>query len=103
MRLEDKDLVIVQWTTADFIDKPDERSTKRIFAIGSMDQGRFHLLHWKQNTEDEGERVIGTIRLRSGREFLITTAIDPESQRFRVYGIRNGKLAMVYSGGGSSC
>ena len=103
LRLEDKDLVIVQWTTVDFIDKPGERSTKRIFAIGSMDQGRFHLLHWKQNTEDEDERVIGTILLKSGRGFLITTAIDPESQRFRVYGIRDGRLVMVYSGGGSSC
>jgi hypothetical protein len=28
---------------------------------------------------------------------------DPESQKFRVYGIRGGKLTMVYEGGGSSC
>jgi hypothetical protein len=103
VRLEDKDLVILQWSTTDFIDKPRERSLKRVFAIGTMEQGRFHLLHWKENTEDEDERILGTIGLKSGREFLITTVTDPESQRFRVYGIRDGKLAMVYSGGGSSC
>lgn len=103
LRLEDKDLIVLQWATANFIDNPHERSTGYIFAIGSMDQGRFRLLHWKQNTEDEDERVLGTIRLKGGREFLITTVCDPESQKFRVYGILGGKLAMVYEGGGSSC
>jgi hypothetical protein len=28
---------------------------------------------------------------------------DPESQTFRAYGIRDGRLRLVYSGGGSSC
>jgi hypothetical protein len=49
------------------------------------------------------ERVLGTIRLKSGRDFLITVVPDPESQSFRVYGIRDGHLALIYSGGGSSC
>jgi hypothetical protein len=66
LRLEDKDLVILQWSTTDFIDKPRERSLKRVFAIGTMEQGRFHLLHWKENTEDEDERILGTIGLKSG-------------------------------------
>lgn len=74
-----------------------------VFTIGTMDQGRFHILHWKKNTEDEEERVLGTIHLKSGREFLITTVSDPESQWFRVYGIRDGHLALIYEGGGSSC
>ena len=64
---------------------------------------QFHLLHWKQNTDDEDEFVLGTVHLTNGRDFLITTVTDPEGQWFRVYGIRQGKLAMVYSGGGSSC
>jgi len=103
LQLEGKDLIVLQWSTADFIDKPQERSVKRIFAIGTLSQGHFNLLHWKQNTEDEDERILGTLRLKNGREFLVTTACDPESQRFRVYGIRDGKLTMVYEGGGSSC
>ena len=74
-----------------------------IFAIGTMDQGWFHILHLKKNTEDEAERVLGTIHLKSGRDFLITTVSDPESQWFRVYGIRDGHLTLIYEGGGSSC
>ena len=64
---------------------------------------RFHLLYWKQNTEDEDERLLGTIRLNSGHDFLITVVSDPEGHWYRVYGIRDGKLTQVYSGGGSSC
>jgi hypothetical protein len=64
---------------------------------------RADVLHWKENTRDEEERLLGTIRLKSGREFLITVVTDPESQSFRVYGIRGGQLQLIYSGGGSSC
>ena len=103
LQLEGKNLIVLQWSTADFIDKPQERSVKHIFGIGTLSEGHFQLLRWKQDTEDEDERILGTIRLKSGREFLITTACDPESQRFRVYGIREDKLKMVYEGGGSSC
>jgi hypothetical protein len=61
------------------------------------------VLHWKENTRDEEERLLGTIRLKRGREFLITVVTDPESHSFRVYGIRGGHLQLIYSGGGSSC
>jgi hypothetical protein len=76
---------------------------KFIFAIGSQENGRFQVLYWKDDIEDENEQVLGTIHLKSGRDFLITTISDPESQIFHVYGMRNGKLSLVYSGGGSSC
>jgi hypothetical protein len=68
-----------------------------------MDQDIFQILYWKENVGDEDEVVVGTVHLTNGRDFLITTVIDPEGQWFRVYGIRQRKLVMVYSGGGSSC
>ena len=36
LQLEGKDLVVLQWSTSDFIDKPQERSVKHIFAIGAV-------------------------------------------------------------------
>ena len=99
LRLEGQDLALVQRSYAE----PSGKSLKLIFAIGAVDQGQFHLLHWKQNTGDEDEVMLGTVHLTNGRDFLVTHVSDPEGQWFRVYGIRQGKLAMVYSGGGSSC
>jgi hypothetical protein len=78
-------------------------SLKWIFAIGAMQNAGLKILYWKKNIEDENEQVLGTIHLKGGRDFLITTDSDPESQTFHVYGIREGKLTLVYSGGGSSC
>ena len=86
-----------------FSDVPEGERRSLIFGIGVVEPHRFHVLHWKQNTEDEDERVLGTIRLKSGRDFLITAVSDPESQSFRVYGIRDGQVTLIYSGGGSSC
>ncbi len=103
VRLEGQDMFIVQRALTDIPAKSENRRIKFIFAIGTLDQGSFHILHWKQNSEDENERVLGTIRLKTGRDFLVTVVSDPESQSFRVYGIRNGRLALVYSGGGASC
>jgi len=103
LTLENHDLIIIQRAFMDFGTTPSEPSPKLIFAIVKMDQGRLHVLHWKQNTEDEEERVLGSIHLKSGRDFLITTVNDPESQSFRVYGIHDGHLELVFSGGGSSC
>lgn len=102
LRLEGQDMLVIQRAVAD-IAMAENGRPKFIFAIGTMDEDRFHILHWKQNTEDEEERLLGTIRLKSGREFLITVVSDPESQSFRVYGIRDGHLTQIYSGGGSSC
>ncbi len=97
LRLEGQDFTLLQRGPA------ESPMTKLIFAIGKMDQDRYEILHWKENTGDEDEVVLGTISLKNGRDFLITTVTDPEGQWFRVYGIRRGKLVMVYSGGGSSC
>ncbi len=99
LRLEGQGFVLLQRS---YSEHPNP-SVKLIFAIGAVDQGQFHLFHWKENTGDEDEVALGTVHLTIGREFLITTVSDPEGQWFRVYGIREGKLVMVYSGGGSSC
>jgi hypothetical protein len=53
-----------------------------IFAIGALDKGQFWLLHWKQNTVDEDEVMLGTIHLMNGRDFLVTSVTDPEGQWF---------------------
>lgn len=99
LRLEGQDLALVQRSHAE----PGGKSLKPVFAIGTVDQGQFHLVHWKQNTGDEDEVVLGAVHLKNGRGFLITVVSDSEGQWFRIYGIRQGKLAMVFSGGGSSC
>lgn len=102
VHLEDHDMLVIERAFADI---PATRfgRPKWVFAIGVVNQEHFNVLQWKQNTEDEQERVLGTIRLHSGREFLITVVSDPESHSFRVYGIRGGRLVLIYSGGGSSC
>jgi hypothetical protein len=102
INLETQDLLVVQRAYADLAD-PQNSPRRPIFIIGTMEQGRFRMLHWKQNTIDGEERVVGAIRLKSGRAFLITTVSDPESQFFRIYGIQDGHLTLIYSGGGSSC
>lgn len=98
--LEDKELYVLQRA---FEDTPDGGHRFLIFGIGVVEPHRLHLLYWKENTADENERVLGTIRLKSGRDFLITVVSDPESHSYHVYGIRDGKLTLIYAGGGSSC
>jgi hypothetical protein len=105
-RLEHQELFLVQRAFEDFGSKPDDKSEKHpklIFAIGMMSDGHFRLLHWKKDTEDENELVLGTIHLKNGRDFLVTTVSDPESQSFRIYGLKDGRLAVIFSGGGFSC
>lgn len=99
--MDGRRLVLVQRSFAEFAD--ENVRMKFFFAIGTFESGHFQLLYWKRNVEDEDERVIGMIRFKSGLDFLVTTASDPESQRFHVYGMQNGKLVIVYSGGGESC
>jgi hypothetical protein len=98
--LEGQNLNVLQRA---FADVPDSGQRSLIFGIGVVEPHRLHLLYWKQNTADENERVLGTIRLKSGRDFLITVVSDPESHSYHVYGIRDGKLSLIYAGGGSSC
>ena len=102
LHMQGQDLFIAQRVYTDIAAHTDARYDF-VFAIGTRDQGRFRLRRWKVNTEDEEERILGTIRLKTGRDFLITTVNDPESQWFRVYGMRDGKLTLVFEGGGSSC
>ena len=103
LQIESQNVVIVQRAFGDYANVSEQGKLGLIFAIGKLDHGRFQIIHWKQDTEDEDERVLGTIRLKSGPEFLITVVSDPESQSFRVYGMSAGHLTLVWSGGGSSC
>jgi len=105
VQLGGQSFFVIQRAFQDYGSKPGYETARLrlIFAIGAMQQGRFRLLHWKETVDDENELVLGTIHLTNGRDFLITTVSDPESQSFRIYGIRNGRLTLVYSGGGASC
>jgi hypothetical protein len=107
VQLEGQSFVVVQRDYQHYESNPKndtgQASLKWIFAVGAIQNGNFQILYWKKNIEDENEQILGTIRLKSGRDFLITTISDPESQTFHVYGIRDGKLVLIYSGGGSSC
>jgi hypothetical protein len=98
VQLEGQNLKVVQRA---FADAKPEGQLRLVFLLGTVNKGQFHVLNEKH--DDEDERVLETIRLKNGREFLVTVVSDPESQFFRVYGIRNGKVGLIYSGGGSSC
>ncbi len=78
-------------------------NVKLIFSIGEMRHGKFHILFWKQNTTDDNEQLLGTIRLKSGKQFLVTSINTPQAQFFRAYALRNGIVQMVFSGGGATC
>jgi hypothetical protein len=114
MQLEGQDLFVIQRAFQDYADKPGYDLRKpgydpsngnlfEIFAIGMMNRSHFYLLFWKENTGDENEQILGTLHLKNGRDFLVTTTSDPESQFFRIYGIRNGRLTLIFSGGGGGC
>jgi len=102
LQLEALDLLLVQRAYADNID-PKNFVRKYLFMVGRVEQGRFHVLQSKQSMDDVEEGLLGTIRMKNGKEFLITTVSDPESQSFRVYGVRDGHVVLVFQGGGSSC
>lgn len=97
VRLEGQHMFVVQRALSDVAGLQDYKS---FFAIGTLQAGHFHAYYWKQ---DDEERLLGTISLKNGREFLITALNDSESHHFRVYGIRAGCLTLIYEGGGSSC
>ncbi|MGA2834331.1 MAG: hypothetical protein ABSE55_14780 [Terracidiphilus sp.] len=108
MQLGGQSVTVIQRAYQDYASKPQyspnkSENFKFIFAIGTAKQNQFHLHYWKDNVEDENEQILGTIHLKSGRDFLITSISDPESQFFHIYGIRNGKLALIFSGGGGGC
>jgi len=68
-----------------------------------MNGGKLRVLHWKENTEDDNEQILGVIHLRAGQDFLVSASSDPEGNEYRVYGYRNGKLVIVFHGGGGGC
>jgi len=106
VRIEGKEMIVVERAYKDYAPasgRDPQQAMSLIFAIGTVQEGHFHLLFWKKNTEDEDERILGVIHLISGRDFLVNTVSDPETQFFRIYGIRNGKLTLVFSGGGGGC
>jgi hypothetical protein len=74
-----------------------------LFAVGRMDQGRFDLLYWQKVDGDENERLLGVIYLKNGRDYIVDTVSDQEGSWFRVYGIQNGKVTLVFEGGGGGC
>jgi len=98
-------LVVAQRSFLDFANAgPSDASTvKLIFAIGEMRGSRLQLLFWKQNETEENEQVLGTVQLRNGMQFLLTSVNTPEAQFFRAYAMRDGQLRMVFQGGGYSC
>lgn len=100
--LEGSDFVIAQRAFADLPSDGINRELRHVFLIAKKTDGKLRLLHWNHDV-DEDERVFGTLRVASGKEFLVTVVSDPESQTFRVYGVRAGELVSVFSGGGSSC
>lgn len=99
MRLGARDLLILERA---FVQTATSR-LKFVFAIGTWDQSRLRILRWQQDDEDREERVLGTIALKGGHQFLVTVVNDPESHSYRIYGFQDGSLRLVYSGGGSSC
>ena len=46
-------------------------------------QGRFPLIHWKENSGDDNERILGLMHMRNDRDFLVNSDSDPETYRFR--------------------
>jgi hypothetical protein len=108
IELEGRSFVLIQRAYQDFASKPSYKPNGSpnfnfILAIGTMHDGRFQLLHWKENTGDDNEQILGLIHLKNGRDFLVNTTSDPEGYLFRVYGIRGGKLALIFEGGGGGC
>jgi len=108
VNLEGHNLIAIQRSFQDYADKPqfkapNSRQFDFIFAIGEMANGKFRLLHWKENTGDDNEQILGLIHMKNGRDFLVNADSDPETYRFRIYGFRNGKLALVFDGGGGGC
>lgn len=102
LRLEGQDLVLLQ---RGFFQSGPGRSLrhKLIFGLGKMENGQLQVMFWKANVDEELEQPVGIIRLKSGREFLVTSVRAPEGQWFRIYGVVGGKVVLILSAGGASC
>lgn len=102
VNLAGHDLVVVQRAYED-VPASENHRAGLVFTIGEVEGQRLRVLHWKQNTDDEEERVLGTIKLRSGQDFLVSVVSHPEGHFFRIYGFQQDHLKVVFQGGGSSC
>jgi hypothetical protein len=51
----------------------------------------------------ENEQILGLIHLKTSRDFLVDTISHPEGDFFRIYEVREGKLALIFEGGGGGC
>lgn len=98
-------LIVVERSFTDFSSSNPSvvPNVKLIFAVGQMAKRHFQMLFWKHNTADANEQVLGSVLLKNGKEFLVTSVNSPQAQFFRIYAMRNGAIHMVFSGGGSSC
>lgn len=109
IQLEGKRFLAIERSFQNYGNKPEYSSNNsepmnQVFAIGSMIGTRFKILSWQNRVDnDEDEQILGLIHLKSGRDFLVNTVSDPETQSFRIYGIQDGKLTLVYKGGGGGC
>jgi hypothetical protein len=101
--LEGQPLIVAQRSYTEMDRRHGRKHSHLIFAVGRMEKGGFRILFWKKNVVDEEERVLGVIRLKSGREFLLTTVRDPETSFYRVYSLKGGSVELVFEGGGGGC
>jgi hypothetical protein len=108
VQLEGQELLVVQRALRDWQRRPEYLASKQdfhldsVFAVGSMSHGHFNLLYW-QRMEDGNQQLLGVIHLKNGKDFIVETVSDPETQFFRIYGIRDGKVSLVFEGGGGGC
>jgi len=108
VNLDGHDLLVFQRAFQDWASKPEYAPThspefEEVFALGYMDGSKLRILHWKENTGDDNEQILGVIHLRAGRDFLVSASSNPEGNEYRVYGYRDGKLVIVFQGGGGEC
>jgi hypothetical protein len=77
---------------------PDYDQYTALFAIGELINGAFHSVIWDNaKNNDEQEYPVGVIQDKAGHIYLIDTVTTPETQYFRVYGLRDGKLVVVFN------
>jgi hypothetical protein len=108
VNLDGHDLLIFQRAFQDWASKPEyapphSPEFEEVFALGYMDGSKLRILHWKEDTADDNEQILGVIHTRAGHDFLVGASSDPEGNEYRVYGYRDGKLLIVLHGGGGEC
>jgi hypothetical protein len=108
VNLDGHDLLVFQRAFQDWASKPEFAPThspefEEVFAFGYMDGSKLRILHWKENTGDDNEQILGVIHLRAGHDYLVSASSNPEGNEYRVYGYRDGKLVIVFQGGGGEC